>query len=457
MEAKESGVTSEVLKGEKCFDPYLRCALHGAALTVLGVENCGVLSHAPQGCAYLVDSAFPWQEADWTRTETLCTKLCEDEIVHGGEELLARTILEARELPIQALFVLTACGPEIVGDDTVAICQDVETEVPFRVIPIECAGYKGSQYDGIDIALDTMLRELSQNSQKTVPRSVCLIAPHANANPTWMGDLAWVKQILRKLGVQVVATLTHKTSLSDLGNVSSAETSILLSHDAGKKAADWLSSEFGVEQICQGIPLPIGMTNTQRWISELGKRFDAQEAAQRLISEGERMVANTLRCKGWGITGESLEVRLLYRMPAAVVSDATIGIPLVRFLFEELEMTPELIYLRSSQNYAQEILEREVKDLGLSSKIVYNADVYKVREGLEEVRPEAVFGSNVERHAITGLGIPLIFEIVSPMRQFRLVNREYFGYGGILNLLELIQNDFNDRWRSKERRYKARW
>ncbi|MBE9502313.1 MAG: nitrogenase associated protein [Dehalococcoidia bacterium] len=455
--ARPTEISSEVLKGEKCFDSYLRCALHGAALTVLGVENCGVISHAPQGCAYLVDSAFSWQEADWTKTETLCTKLCEDEIVHGGEELLARTILEAKELNIGALFVLSACGPEIVGDDIVAVCQDLEPQVPFKLIPIECAGYRGSQYDGIDIALDVMLKKLVKDSGKKVPKSVCLIVPHANANPTWMGDLAWVKQTLSQMGIQVVATLTHKTALSKFDNLSSAEASLLLSHDAGKNAADYLSSEFGVEQICREMPLPIGMSNTRRWLLELGERFDAQEVAEKLVAEGERMVAETLRRKGWGVSGESLEVRLLYRMPVAIIADATIGIPLVRFLFEELEMTPELICLRSSQPRAREILEREVGDLGLDPKIVYNADVHKVRRGLDEVRPEAVFGSNVERHAIEGLGIPLIFEVVNPMRQFRLVDREYFGYSGILNILELIQNDFNDRWRSKERRYKARW
>ena len=32
-----------------------------------------------------------------------------------------------------------------------------------------------------------------------------------------------------------------------------------------------------------------------------------------------------------------------------------------------------------------------------------------------------------------------------------------FGYRGILNLLECIQNEWSDRWRSKERRYAARW
>ena len=103
--------------GEKCHDPYLRCALYGAAQTVLGITGCCVLSHAPQGCNMLVSSAFGWQDADYTETLTLCTKLCEDEIVHGGEELLARTILEARQFEIPIVFVLSSCGPEIVGDD----------------------------------------------------------------------------------------------------------------------------------------------------------------------------------------------------------------------------------------------------------------------------------------------------------------------------------------------------
>jgi len=90
----------------------------------------------------LVEAAFGWQDADYTETELLCTKLCEDEIVHGGEELLARTILEARELEVPIMFVLTSCGPEIVGDDIIAVCEDMRPQVDFEIVPIECAGYE---------------------------------------------------------------------------------------------------------------------------------------------------------------------------------------------------------------------------------------------------------------------------------------------------------------------------
>jgi nitrogenase molybdenum-iron protein alpha/beta subunit len=348
------------------------------------------------------------------------------------------------------LFVLSACGPEIVGDDIVAVCEDMQPEIKFKLIPIPSPGFKGSQYDGIDIALDVVINRLAKTDHKKIPASVCLIAPHANANPTWMADLEWVKQALAEMGVRVTATLAHKTPLSEIEKISSAETSLVLSHDAGQRAADHLSAAFGIEQICKDIPLPIGMTNTQRWLAALGERFDAQKTVERMVTEGERMVTATCRRK-WPMA------RFFYRTPAAIVADATIGIPLVRFVTEEMEMTPGLVALYSSRGPARNLLDGELKELGLKPNVVYGTDVFKTRKGLMDVKPKVVFGSTIERHASEGIGVPYIVEVVRPMRQFRLINRAYFGYTGILNLFECIQNEWTLRWRSKERRYEARW
>jgi nitrogenase molybdenum-iron protein alpha/beta subunit len=440
----------EAVDLEKCSDPYLRCAFNGAAQTALGVSGSALLAHSPQGCEYLVNNAFAWQECDYMETITLCTKLCVDEIVHGGEELLARTIREAKGLPISALFVISACGPEIVGDDIVGVCETMQPEVKFRLIPIESAGFRGSQYDGIDIALGVILKRLVRRDAGKVPGSVCLIAPHANANPTWVADLEWVKQVLSRMGVPVIATLAHRTPLAEIEQAASAETSLVLSHDAGQKAADYLASEYGIEQICQGIPLPIGLTNTARWLAELGRRFDHEKEADLMIADGERMVMATCRRK-WPMA------RFFFRTPAAIVADATVGIPLVRFVTEDMEMTPELVALYSSQRQVRDLLGRELADLGLSPKVVYGTDVYKTRRGLGEVRPRVVFGSTIERHAGEGLGVSYVVELVRMVRQFRFINREYFGYTGILNLFEAVQNEWTIRWRSKEKRYEAKW
>ena len=147
----------------------------------------------------------------------------------------------------------------------------------------------------------------------------------------------------------------------------------------------------------------------------------------------------------------------MHRAPAAIVADATVGIPLLHFITEDLEMIPRLLCLRSCLPGVKEILETELKELNLSPKVVYNADVYQSKLALGEVKPEVVFGSNIERHAVEELDIPFVSRLVNPISRFRSINREYFGYVGMLNIIECIHNDWLDRSRSKKRSYKARW
>jgi nitrogenase molybdenum-iron protein alpha/beta subunit len=183
---------------------------------------------------------------------------------------------------------------------------------------------------------------------------------------------------------------------------------------------------------------------------ELGRRLGAEDVADALIARGESMVVKACRRKG-------LEQSAMHRAPAAIVADATVGVPLLRFITEDLEMIPNLVCLRSGQVGTDTMLEGELADLGLQSQVVYNADVYRSRTALAESRPEMVLGSNIERHAVAELGIPYVFRLVNPVSRWRMIDRAYWGYVGMLNLIEFIQNDWLDRYRSKKRRYKARW
>jgi nitrogenase molybdenum-iron protein alpha/beta subunit len=192
------------------------------------------------------------------------------------------------------------------------------------------------------------------------------------------------------------------------------------------------------------------MTNTQRWLLALGERFDRLKIAEEIISEGEQMVMAACRQK-WPVA------RFLYRIPAAIVADATVGIPLVRFVTEDMEMTPALVALYTSTRSVRDLLAQELGSLGLSPEVVYGTDVYKTRQRIRDVKPRIVFGSTIERHASEGVPVAYVVEVVRPMRQFRLIDREYFGYTGILNLFEAVQNEWTMAWRSKEKRYSAKW
>jgi nitrogenase molybdenum-iron protein alpha/beta subunit len=265
-----------------------------------------------------------------------------------------------------------------------------------------------------------------------------------------MGDLAWVQEVLAEMGATVLATLTHNTSLQELSQVAAAEACLVLSHDAGQRAADVLAERFGMAQWCKGLLLPIGLSHTRNWLNELGSCLGKERVARTLVERGEAQVITTCRRKG-------LQQSAMHRAPAAIVADATVGVPLVRFVTEDLEMVPELVCLRSGQAGVKEMLGRELEDLALAPRVLYDTDVYQAISAVAEVRPEMVLGSNVERHAVREMDIPYTFRLVNPVSRFRLTDRAYWGYTGVLNLIEIMQNEWWDRYRSKRRRYKARW
>ncbi len=460
-----------------CHDPYLRCAFYGAAQTAVGVSHACILAHSPQGCELLVGTAFGWQQADYIETKSLCTKLCEDEIVHGGEQTLARTIEEARTFDVPVVFVLTACGPEIVGDNIKAVCEDMADRVPFRLVPVECAGFKGSQYDGIDLALDTILRDVAGDegaSPRTGAREaadgrvsggVVIIAPHANGNPTWQGDLAWTKATLERMGLRVLVSLTHRTPLEDIPLARRAEWSLVLSHDCGYRAAEELEKSHGVKPLLAGVPLPIGFAGTTRWLGVLGETLGREKEAATLVDEGEKFAVEQCRRQG-------LEIQFFNRAKVAILADATLGVPLLRMAVEDLEMEPLAVGLRSKHPKALAILKAEAKELGVSlteggsaesttggagCRVIPGLDVYGAKRLLTELRPDAALASNIERHLCQEAGIRYCFRVMNPVSRFRLTDRAYFGYTGFLNLVEIIQNDWWDAIRSKKKRWEARW
>ena len=430
-----------------CIDPYVRCTFYGSCQTAFGFENACVVAHSPQGCQLSADVAFRWQQADYTVTEVLCSKLCEDEIVHGGEDTLRRTLLDAKSYDVPLVFVISACGPEIVGDNIQSVAEETESEADFQVIPVKAPGFLGSQHLGVDIALETLIERFFVKENEKIDNTICILAPHASGNPTWPGDLLWVKEVFEALHVKVQSVLSYHSSLDDLRNIASCETCIVLSHDAGTKAAQLLSAH-GIEWLCKDIPLPIGVENTRRFLEIFGKRFDCEKKIEDIITKGEQKVVQNLRRRG-------LHVEFFHKISTAIVADSTIGVPLLRFLTEDLEMIPELVLLRSDS--ARLLAEKEMKSLQINPEFQCGIEVYQVKEYLKTVDPTCVVGSNIERHLAQELSIPLSFEVIYPVLEYRMTDRQYFGYTGMLTLIEIIQNQWWNRWKSKKRRYKSKW
>lgn len=438
----------EQLEFEDCKyskDPIVGCALEGVANIIAGMNDVSIVLHSPQGCSATVASAYDHHEISFTKRKVSCTRLFESDIVMGASEKLKDLIVQTDEtFHSKVMFVVGTCASDIIGEDLEGICKSMQPQVKAKLIPVIAGGFHGSSYDGMDLALDSLYSFINQKPGFTTPNSVNIIAPQASSNPTWWADLEWVKNTLCMMGVSVQTVFACDSSLCNLGRASSASANLLLSHDAGFGLAQTLQDRFGIPLILSDIPLPVGLKNTSRWLSALGSYFGREDKAMELIKHGEKKVVDILRRRGLMIIPRYRNCRV------ALSVDATLGIGMIRMLFEELEMIPEVILLRSENEKAKELLDEELNRMGISPKVAFGVDGYQIKEALKRCEVDAVLGSSWERYLSEELGIKLSFDLLSPTNRVTYLDRAYFGYQGMLNMLEQIGNDWESAFRSKK-------
>ncbi len=419
-------------------DPYNRCALYGAALAVTGLQNVATMVHAPQGCAVSASAAYSYQNVDYTKKLIACSKLCETDIVTGGEIRLSYTLKQiAQAYNADLIAVLAGCAPEIIGDDILSVTQEVEAEVGVPVLALTVGGFRGSEVVGIDIALQTLVEKLASPCERENGPSVNVIAPFASANPGWMADLAWVKTVLEELGVTVNAVLCSQTPVSDVERAGCADANILLSHTAGHPVCRFMETEFDIPYILRDIPLPIGLHCTRKWVEALGEYFGEEKKAEEIVERGETRIVDTLKLR-------FLPIHWFHEHPTSIVGDFTLSIGLLDFITRELEMDPQLVCIRKANQDAKPILESVVKELCISPKIVYDADIATVRAALEEAMPMSCFGSLIEKHLCRNMGIKVVYRLFNPVDRVDYFDYPYMGYDGLLKILEFTISN----WRS---------
>lgn len=445
-------------------DPLVSCALEGVASIVAGIEDAAIVIHSPQGCSATVAQAYDEHEIDFTRRKIACSRLFEKDIILGASQKLRDLIIQAdKTFGAAVIFVVGTCAADIIGEDVEAICRDVGRETAARLVPIMAGGFRGDAYAGMDLGLKAILPLVkaprppglevrprdaeweggTSPSPSVGAPAVNLLLPQANLNPTWWADAEWARSVISEMGIGPCAFLPRGTSSTDLPEAGKAQAHILLSHDAGFEFAAELE-KGGSRWELRDLPLPLGLENTARWLRAMGTAFGAEAAAERLIARGEERVTGILRKRGLMLIPRYRNCRV------AICADATIGIPLLRALYLELEMIPELLLLRGSSRGAVPVLERELSDLGLNPKVVLDADGWQMREALRESRADAVIGSAWEAYIAEELGIKIAFDVVAPTNRDRYLDRAYFGYEGYLNLLEAMGNDWEGALRSKK-------
>lgn len=425
-------------------DPILSCALEGVASVIAGIKDVSIVIHSPQGCAATVNNAYDSHEIDFTKRKIGCTRLFESDIIMGASEKLENLIKEAdKSFNTKIMFVVGTCSADIIGEDIEAICRVMQPEVNAKLIPIMSGGFRGDSYKGVDLGLDALFSFIKKSDNK-IERTVNIIAPQANLNPTWWADLDWLKEILKSLDITINTVFSHNTTIEEIENSSQASANIILSHDAGYDFAKQMEKIHGIPLILGDIPLPIGIKNTNKWLTALGKYFKVEDKVEKIIKQGEEKVIDILRRRALMIIPRYRNCKI------AISSDCTIGIGLLRMLFEEMEMIPEILLFKSGTEEGKKLLQKELDDLKITPKVAFSVDGYEIKEGLKNVDIDLVVGSAWEKYIAEELEIKISFDVLSPTNREAYIDKPYFGYEGMLNILEIFANDWERAFRSKQ-------
>lgn len=188
----------------------IHCNLMQAALGAVQNPGCAVVIHNVRSCSKVVWDAFQSlgekvravTEKDHPDGFLFCTGLTDQDAVFGGNEKLRRCLEDiCDEIHPEVILVICGCVPGVIGDDTEALCQEVEADTGTTIVLLPGHGF---MVPGLVDTVTSMARKLFD--LWTIPqvkaekdREICLVAglSPAYSSPDEYHELM---EVLRLLG-----------------------------------------------------------------------------------------------------------------------------------------------------------------------------------------------------------------------------------------------------------------
>jgi nitrogenase molybdenum-iron protein alpha/beta subunit len=238
------------------------CTLTGALSVTTSVRDSVSVVHGPAGCAHHNFSLLHTTGLDNDRLaipRIVSSGMLDAEIVFGGEDALKQAIRAAVSEDASAVYVLSTCIAETIGDDVAAVCSG-DWGVP--VIPVPTAGFLGGSFQkGVNNALIAIARTVQPVECGTCVRRVNIIG-EKNLEYEVEENYAEVERLLALLGISVNIRFIHNLAAEDIARLHSASLNILRDESLGPVGRE-IAQEQGMPSLSA---FPAGLASTIRFL-----------------------------------------------------------------------------------------------------------------------------------------------------------------------------------------------
>ncbi len=392
------------------------------------------IMHAPLGDDYFnVMRSMMERQRDFTKVTA--SVVDRHVLARGSKDKVVSNIARQRRENKSDLIVVTpTCTSSILQEDLHNFVHRASLETNCDVLLADINHYRVNELEAADKTLQQIIKLYVQPKFQGAPDTptVNIIGSFSLAFHN-QHDIIEVKRLLQDLQIQINLVVPGNLAVTDLTKMSNASLNIVLYREIGLLAAEWLQAETGIPYISIS---PIGISNLADWIAELEqqlKKLNYDVDFQGYIGKQTKFQSQA----AW--FARSIDCQNLTGKKAFVFADSSHASAFARVLHSELDVRvlvcgtycqhDHLWFKAFVGNFCDQVLLTDHSSL--------------VSDFIVKAQPDAIFGTQMERHIGKKLGIPCaVISAPIHIQNFPIGYRPFVGYEGVNQIADLIYNSF---------------
>jgi light-independent protochlorophyllide reductase subunit B len=362
-------------------------------------------------------------------------------LARGSQEKVINNIARKDKEEKPDLIVLTpTCTSSILQEDLSNFVKRASLESKADIILADVNHYRVNELQASDRTLEQIIsfylnkakNDNSLKTQKTITPSVNIIGV------TSLGfhhhhDLLELKRLFQDLNIEINQVLPDNTLVDNLKTLPQAWFNIVPYRETGLMAAKLLKKEFNMPFIDVA---PIGLINIETFIKEIQKILKEYSVIQEYTAYLDTQ-SKYVSQSAW--FSRSIDCQNLIGKTAVVFGDTTHAAAITKILHEEMGIR----VLWSGTYCIHDSLWFKQETEKYCDQVIITDDHELIGNLIAKTEPNAIFGTQMERHIGKRLNIPCGV-ISSPVhiQNFPLSYKPFIGYEGTNQIADLIYNSF---------------
>jgi len=372
----------------------------GAMRVATSMKDVHYVLHAPQGDTY-ADLLFTMIERLPKRPPVTYTTFQARDLGGDTAQLFIDAVHQANDrFKPNALLVGSSCTAELIQDDPGGLALGLKLKTP--VIPLDLPAYQRKENWGCAETLYHLVRNITKRSAASSLSEVTSkppesVRPSCNLlGATALGfrhrdDVTEISKLLGELGIEINVVAPMHASVKDIERLPLADFNVVLYPETAQTTALWLEREFKQPFTKK---IPIGHKGTIAFIREVLTLAN--------LPIDEELIKHLSKRSRASWYAASVDSTYLTNKRVFIFADASHAIAAARVAAEEMGF--QVVGLGTySREFAREI--REAAKLYDITPLITD-DYLEVEDQIEQLHPELILGTQMERHIAKRHGIP---------------------------------------------------